>query len=501
VNFIVTQHSTLNTQHFKKSEAAMKTIFAVLLLMAGGMAALGQPLPPDTMWTLIYGGHEDEYGSCICQTPDEGYIVAGDSAYFLWFECSKINIVKVNDAGLVEWNKTYPNMGDIIEYHGSYIIQTTDNNLILLGSFYYHSFYLMKLDLSGDSLWCKNYTSGEFPSCVKNTADSGFIILGLTDGFTLGENDIYILKTDEQGDSLWARQYGGNDHEYASDIHQTTDGGYIILGSTYSFGAGGLDVYVIKTDFYGDTLWTKTLGGSSHETGRSIEITADNHYAILAHLDYIYNGCKAIIYELDEAGNTLAEHPVGDSVTWVINMQKTYDNGFIINGTVYNSTWPDMKIMKIDSSFNSVWSFIYGGDLGDYSACIRQTADSAYSALGNPLGSFSNSRDIILLKLSPEPVSYVSYAPIPKSHILSLKLSPNPFNAETVISFDLPASRDIALEAFDLAGRKIETIAAGEYPAGHHTAKFAGENLPSGVYFIRLQADGEVRTQKCVLLK
>jgi len=96
---------------------------------------------------------------------------------------------------------------------------------------------------------------------VQQTADGGYIVAGYTNGNYTGGVDVYLIKTDSNGDTLWAKNYGGIYAEHGYSVQQTTDGGYIIAGYTMSFGAGVTDIYLIKTDSIGAILWTKTFGG------------------------------------------------------------------------------------------------------------------------------------------------------------------------------------------------------------------------------------------------
>jgi hypothetical protein len=113
--------------------------------------------------------------------------------------------------------------------------------------------------------------NNERGSCAKQTADGGYIITGWADSFGAGNWDIYLIKTNANGDTLWTKTYGGTDDDYGFAVQQTTDSGYIIVGSTSSFGAGNFDTYLIKTDVNGNSLWTKFFSGTVAFFGQNIE--------------------------------------------------------------------------------------------------------------------------------------------------------------------------------------------------------------------------------------
>ncbi|MBN1561038.1 hypothetical protein JW998_12365, partial [candidate division KSB1 bacterium] len=148
-----------------------------------------------------------------------------------------------------------------------------------------YDLWLLKTDANGDTLWTKFYGGPEdelgFFMDVQVTADGGYILAGCTYSYGQGtpaENNAYLVKTDANGDILWTKTYGGLEQDEAFAVQQTADNGYIISCYSYSYGAGGSDIYLIKTDENGDIRWTKTIGGSSNEAGRILLQTAAGEY-------------------------------------------------------------------------------------------------------------------------------------------------------------------------------------------------------------------------------
>jgi len=193
----------------------------------------------------------------------------------------------VSTLAQIAFERTY---GGSSNDHGYDARQTADGGYIIVGST--SSFgaggadvYLIKTDSLGDTLWTRAYgdSSSERGRCVRQTSDGGYIIAGRTRSFGAGDWDIYVIKTDSAGDTLWTRTYGGIRTEFGFAVMQTLDGGYIIVGETASFGAGMADVYIVKTDAAGDTLWTRTYGGAGDDKCYSIDHAWGGGYVFGGH--------------------------------------------------------------------------------------------------------------------------------------------------------------------------------------------------------------------------
>ena len=134
-----------------------------------------------------------------------------------------------------------------------------------------------------DTLWTRTYggIGWDRGYGLEQTLDGSYILAGYTTSFGAGGEDVYLIKTDANGDTLWTRTYGGASYDRGFAIRQTNDNGFIIVGMTYSFGSGQGDVYLIKTDSLGNQLWTQTYGGDSVDYGTSVQQTSDNGYVVV----------------------------------------------------------------------------------------------------------------------------------------------------------------------------------------------------------------------------
>jgi len=318
------------------------------------------------------------------------------------------------------------------------------------------NFYVVKTDEQGDTLWTRTYggSGNEDAYSIQQTTDGGYVIAGCTDSYGEGDNDFYVVKTDAQGDTLWTRTYGGIYSDVAYCIRQTTDGGYAVAGSAYSSGDTGSDAYVVKTDAQGDTLWTRTYGGSDYDRATCIQQTTDGGYAV--------------------AGSTFS----------------------------FGAGGSDSYVVKTDAQGDTLWTRTYGGIDYDRAYCIQQTTDGGYVLAGSTVSSGAGDHDYYVVKTGPDAPNAAPerIATLPAGFVLEQNY-PNPFNASTTISFDLPRAGHVLLIIFDLTGRSVATLTDETMSAGSHHLNFNAAALPSGIYVYRLTTNGVSQSRKLALLK
>jgi hypothetical protein len=230
-------------------------------------------------------------------------------------------------------------------------------------------------------------SGAEMGRSVTQTSDGGYIIVGTTWASGSGKGDIYLIKTDSQGNKLWEKTFGGDDIDEGYSVAQTSDGGYVIVGETWSFGSGLFDVYLIKTDSQGNKLWEKTFGGSDCDRGFSLALTTDGGYAIAGTTHPFYGApCDFYLIKTDSRGNKMWEKNFGGSNSERgYSVAQTTDGGYILVGykISYSDSWPDVYLIKTDSQGNKLWEKTFGGSNDiDEGYSVAQTSDGGYVIVG-----------------------------------------------------------------------------------------------------------------------
>jgi len=213
------------------------------------------------VWDKVYERSGWDVATSIQQTQDGGYIVTGPSPP-LDRGFSDVWIIKLNPNGDKVWEKTYEQTSGN-EAYISYSVQQTKNGGYIVAAFVgggKNDFWVLKLDENGDMVWDKNYGGTVLDGwdeirAIKQTQDGNFIASGYSSSYAggyYGSYDFWILKLDSTGNLIWNKSYGGNYDDKAYSIQQTLDGGYIIAGTTNSFGAGGTNILILKLDANGD---------------------------------------------------------------------------------------------------------------------------------------------------------------------------------------------------------------------------------------------------------
>ena len=337
-----------------------------------------------TMWTKTYGtGNATAYS--MVMTSDGGYALAGDGL-----------LVKTDASGDMEWNKTY--LGGLIYS----VVQTSDGGYALGGTAESlngdYDFWLVKTDAQGIMLWNNTYggpdnEAANSPNSLVETSDGGLALAGYTSIF-YEYSDFWLVKTDSKGNMLWNKTYGESIFNSCSDLIETSDGGFALVGPTASGFVGSSDLLLVKTDSTGTTEWSKTYPGSAN----SLIETSDKGFAMAGSVSEDFWLAKT-----DEYGNMEWTQTYGTTEDETAHtLIETSDGGYAIAGVAagffdgqYNiNGW----MVKTDELGNMQWDQTYGeaGDEQIYS--LVETSDGAYVLAGYKTSTYAGPGDMWLIK-------------------------------------------------------------------------------------------------------
>lgn len=395
-----------------------KTIFLIVLIFTNFLA-VSQTIE----WQKLLGGSKEDEAFSIVQSGDGGYVVAGYSYSddgdiakhhkSTDYDNSDFWIVKIDFAGNIEWQKTPGGTKDEIAFS---VVSTNDGGYAVAGYSYSNDgdvsgnhgdadFWVVKLDSEGKIQWQKSLggSKEEYAYSIVQTIDGGYVVAGYTDSNdgdvsgNHGNADSWIVKLDSKGNIIWQKTLGGTGDDYAYSIIQTTDGGYIFAGWSYSNNGdvarnhGESDYWIVKLDSKGNFSWQKLLGGSGEDQAYSIIQTVDGSYVIAG---YSYSDDGDVtgnhgdsdywIVKLDSAGNILWQKSLGgsgeDDAFSIVN---TNDGGYIVGGNSNSNDGDvfgnhgnaDCWIVKLDTSGNFQRQKSVGGIDDDFANSVIQTKD------------------------------------------------------------------------------------------------------------------------------
>ncbi len=432
----------------------------------------------DTLWTKTYGGASSDGGRAVQQTSDSGYIITGFSESF-----NNIYLLKTNSTGNLLWTKTFGGAGTP---EGESVIQTTDGGYFISGGG--NALNLIKTDSNGDTLWTKAY-GGTGPCrayAVQQTNDGGYIVSGYAQGLITG-TDYYLLKLNAVGDSLWTRTYGGMSSERAYSVKQTSDGGYIIAGLTFSFGAGVDDLYLVRTDTTGNVLWSRVYGGVGDDFAYSVEQTVDGGFIIAGRTASFGAGNgDAYLLKTDSNGTLMWSKTYGGTSTdGGRSVQQTADGGYIITGFSSVNTDIDIYLIKTDANGNSGCNQGNPATIADTAATITGSTGFSFSS-----GSLVTSTATLTSNGFPITPLCLNTSVNEIATAISLHVYPNPFTNEFIIS-GTKENGEVTL--YDVTGKEIirQKTIDGE-------TKFKTNVLQPGYYLLNYILENKTANIKLV---
>ncbi|MBM3321940.1 T9SS type A sorting domain-containing protein [candidate division WOR-3 bacterium] len=331
---------------------------------------------------------------------------------------------------------------------------------------------------------------------MRQTLDGGYVIAGQACKYP-ADVDAWLIKTDSTGDAVWNRRFDaqGSDLQYA--VEQTTDSGYILVGFTGP-SPGVCDAWLLKTDEYGDVVWTKTFGGAGDDLAYGVQQAGDGGYVAAGCLE-LPGSTDAWFIRTDSRGDTIWTRTYGGaSYDVASSVQQTRDGGYIVAGyTPSQSGRQDAWLIKTDSFGDTLWTRTFGGENWDYAFAVQQTQDDGYILAGWTESFGAGGSDAWLIKTdSLGNVGVGEGRQTLDARRMTLDIRPNPCAGLATVSLkpQAPSSKPQTLRVYDASGSLVLSRASGvERQATSVVLDLRGQ--PSGVYTLRL---GSVTTRLVV---
>ena len=359
--------------------------------------------PHSLMWSQTFGGSNNDAAESIQRTMDGGYILVGYTESYgagnndAW-------LIKTDTEGTEQWSQTFGGSNDDVTKS---VQQTTDGGYILAG--WTKSYgagnddaWLIKTDAEGTEQWSQTFGGfdDDWVEFVQQTTDGGYILAGKTKSYGAGNGDAWLIKTNAMGTEQWSRTFGSYKNDWVFSVQQTTDGGYILTGFTYSYGIGGMDAWLIKTDAMGAEQWSQTFGGYGKDYVYSVQQTTDGGY-ILAGETGSYGVGKYDVWliKTDAEGIEQWSQTFGGSDDdRVRSVQQTTDGGYILAGNTYSygTGYGDAWLIKTNAMGTEQWTQTFSGS---YAKSVQQTADGDYIIAGFTDSYETDDCDALLIKV------------------------------------------------------------------------------------------------------
>lgn len=418
---------------------------------------------PDTVWTRTYGGTSADIAYSVCQTSDGGFIATGYTSSFGAGQ-QDAYLVKTYGNGDTMWTRTF---GSSSMDGAHFVREATGGGYVIAGYTEIlggggKNVYLIKTDTLGIAELTKTYATPlmDVAYAFCETPDNGYIFVGYKNGPSgWVKGDLWILKTNAFLDTVWTKEYGGSGEDYGISIQATGDGGYIIAGSTMSFGAGGKDVWLVKINAIGDTTWTKTYGGVLEDVAYGVSVTSDSGYIISGYINGTgaWTAGDVWLLKTNNLGDTLWTRVYGTyGEDYGFDVYQTPDKGYVTAGRYAEDIW----LLRTDSLGDTLWTRRYGGTGSESALALSRTSDGGY-IIGGYTTSFGNGlHDFWLIRTEPD---------IGIEENASAKLGTDRL-AATVISGTIVLPNLSSYRIYDISGRVVQR-----------------DFLSPGIYFIESQ--------------
>ena len=523
-------------------------------------------------WDYRFGGTEADGLMSLKQTIDGGFIlygystsdVSGDKTQPNWDTiCNSICsydywIIKTDSLGNKQWDKRFGgNNFDVLRT----ACQTSDSGYILGGYSYSDvsgdktqpnwdttnltpDYWIVKIDSIGSKQWDKRFGGKKEDqlSCLQQTSDDGFILGGHSKSGISGDKtqasrgaaDYWMIKIDSLGNKQWDKRFGGTEPDVLSLLFQTSDGGYILGGDSFSDSTGDktqpswgyLDCWIVKVNSAGIKQWDKRFGGTEEDHLYAMQLTSDGDILLGGPSNSDISGDKSQpnwdtippytfdlwLVRTDSSGNKIWDKRFGgaNDEDDFSSINQTSDNGFLLGGTSYSSANGDKTefnlgpeqawMIKIDSIGNKQWDktiFTLGHDEQGIGLPINNGcyvfANTTWAGIGGykTQPAWNNSGDYWFIKFCDTTATTDVQIEI-QNLLTPITIFPNPFTDELIVkSLDPQIKAEIKI--YDVFCRIVLSQSFKSSTNALQTTYW-----PQGIYFVEVISEKGKAVKKMV---
>ena len=490
---------------------AISTIIALTLLISFRYANAQY-----VTWSRYYGGDYGDGACSVIPLQDGGFGVFGGTFSF-GSGMYDYYLIRTDSLGNLEWSETYGAEGQDMAQSFDY---TSDGGYILAGSRNHYpgnrDMYVVKVDSLGNLEWEALYGAigdyNDYCESVRQTVDGGYVLAGYSNSSTGGSNtDVLLIKIDEFGDVQWETMYGGERTDECYDVEETHDEGYFLSGITYPAGTGYPKYYAIKTDSNGIAEWEVIIGGDKFDKCLDAVQVADGGFVLAGYSDSFSESYNDIyIVKLDSTGATVWEQIVDNNGfdDQARHISNASDQGLIICGvTSLPGDHPQGYVVKMDIDGFVVWDLMYGGSDNDFLNCIEETAEGQFVSAGNTSSWGPGGYNVWLIQIESEVSIASGRVEAVVTDDNTLTVYPNPVHGSVVnLSYFLQNASAVSIDIYDINGHMVCTLLNGVQESGYHSTIWTADNglgntAPNGIYFVSLRTDESYEVQSVLILE
>ncbi len=445
-----------------------KLLFLMVCIMLG-LTQTGEGVePPDSLWSVTYGG--SDYDICLdaIQSSDGGYIQVGGSYSFSVGDEDGY-MVKTRSNGTFNWSKIY---GGSEQDHLWCVIQTSDGGYLLGGGTWsfnagWEDAWAVKTNASGDTMWTRKYGGSHYDRIysVLEVSD-GYFLAGYTFSYGAGGADFWVIKTDFNGNPQFTETFGGPGQEQCQFISEAVDGDIVLIGWTDSFGAGNADFWLVKMTDDGDSVLSHTYGSLGLDKCYAGAKTSDGGYVLAGQTDPDGNSISDVwLVRTAYNGDSLWSGIYGGGASeWCNSVSQTPEGGFILTGATYSynpSGYTDAYLLKVAENGTEVWFDLYGGTQIDEGYAAARASDGGYFMAGNIRVAAGSDEDLWLMKTGTENPYLLSVYPLQSGDYDPILRWIAPYTSDYIIYSTTNPNHDGNPPGLDWTIEDVRTYAAG----------------------------------------